>query len=70
MLDEVKLIYFYQLGAEGFGSGDIIEHPDYADTIIKATKNSYGDPRFRLQNITPKLMSGVMLNYLVQKCSI
>lgn len=68
MLDEVKLIYFYQLGAEGFRSGDIIGHPKYIDTIMKATKaHAEYQVQYRMQDITPQLMSRIMLGYLCWK---
>ena len=72
MLDEVKLIYFLQLGAEGFRSGDAIDHPDYIDTIIKVTeglREEYID-QYKMQNLTPHIMSKIMLIWLCQEGSI
>ena len=72
MQDEVKLIYFYQLGAEGFRSGDRMDHPDYLDIIIKATKDTDGEylAQYKHQRITPQLMSKFVLNLLCRGCSI
>lgn len=72
MQDEVKLIYLYQLGAEGFRSGDNIDHPKYINTIIKVTEDSHKEylAQYRMQNITPKLMAKIMLSWLCEKGSI
>ena len=72
MEDEVKLIYFYQLGAEGFRSQDPIDNQKYIDTIIKVTKHSNYEymAQYRNQNLTPKTMAKIMLNWLCAKGSI
>jgi hypothetical protein len=72
MQDEVKLIYLYQLGAEGFRSGDAIDHPDYIDTIMKVTNDSHEEyqSQYRMQNLTPQVMAKIMLSWLCEKGSI
>ena len=66
MQDEVKLIYLYQLGAEGFRSGDNIDHPKYVDTIIKVTGDLHKEylAQYRMQNLTPQVMAKIMLSWL------
>lgn len=68
MKDEVKLIYFYQLGAKGFRSHDPIDHPDFIDTIIKITEHSHEEylVQYRMQNLTPRTMSKIILNCLCE----
>ena len=67
MKEEVKLIYFYQLGAVGFRSGDYMYNSDYYETISKAAGNTDG---LKHREITPQLMSRIMLNWLCERCSI
>lgn len=72
MQDEVKLIYFYQLGARGFRSNDPIDHPDFIDTLTKITKHSREEymSQYRMQNLTPQTMSKIILSWLCEGGSI
>jgi len=62
MQDEVKLIYFYQLGAKGFRRNDLIDNNIYWDTISKAME--YGKDEYRLHSFTVEKMCKIMLKWL------
>lgn len=63
MLDEIKLIYFYQLEAEGFRPRDTLDNEEFLPIILDITENPpgrdyYRDPQI---TITPQLMSELVL---------
>lgn len=62
MQDEVKLIYFYQLGAKGFRKGDPIDNNNFFDVIAQAME--YGKDEYRLHSFTVQKMSKIILNWL------
>jgi len=64
----VRLIYYYRLGADGFKSGDRINHPDYEKIINDAIndRSEYYVMKYKLQEITPKLMSEIILDRLLR----
>jgi hypothetical protein len=67
MTDEIKLIYFYRLDANGFRTGDKIDHEDYRDIINTAINHcrEYFSMKYKLQEVTPKLMSEIILDWIV-----
>ena len=65
MQDEVKLIYFYQLGAKGFRKGDKIDNDIYFEAINDAMQ--YGKDEYRLHSFTTQKMSKIMLKWLCRQ---
>ena len=64
MDDGVKLIYFYKLGADGFRSGDIMEHPNFFYTITDAIRSSSKSGHWNRRHPTIDGMAEIMLDYL------
>ena len=72
MLDEVKLIYLYQLKGKGFRSNDPVENQKYLETICIVTDGLQKEylKQYRKQNLTPLTMSKLMLQWLCSRGSI